>query len=1073
VDAPLVGRQAERRLLRHLLDEARAGRPAVVVVSGMPGVGKTALLGWLAGQARQAPDGLVLRTSGDARSLPFAALARLGARLPELGDPPSWAGAPAALADALVARARRHPLLLVVDDVDELEPASAGALEEVVVGLDDAAAGGLHLLVALAVGPAVEPGGLAHRAVRLGAGRRLALGGLDEHDVFEMLAAAGPAPPPSVVREALEVTGGLPLLVEAEADRLARHRDAGPGGRWASAAPAPPGDVRVDTIADALRARLDAFGGVAGPGAPDGAGGARSLLASAALLAQPWALDTLATAAGRPAREVSEVVDAAVRARVVERDPGGVRFAHPLLRAELAAELGPAGRASLHAAFAERLRPADGADDLAVLRHADHVVRAHAEGSTAGPSADEVAAMERAGDVALRWGAWHEASRFLSAALQLAPAPSDSAQRYLAAGTAAWLDHDLSLVEQHLGAAIEAANPGDPAVELRAATQLVRARVGEGQLRLGTRPNVAELEAALAHAEGATGVGVELRVEGQAVLADAIFASGEADEALGLVDGARRLAAAAGPGTEARLAPARARLDMAEGLHRLALLQVGAARACFTEGVAHARAAGDPLAVVTLESRQAMAELLEGRVDEARHRLAAIEGEAFGRRFWGEAGFAAALAAVVGTLAGDASARPTAERAERLYRRSGHAYTAVVLAAPAAALAARRDGVGRLPDRPGRSGPAERLGAPTEDRARDVALRPSTAVAALCAAEAGDLDALRARLSAARWRHGLAGPPTLANLPIVAALVEAGDLLGTPALAVGARTALERAAETGVAVVTGWPATVDRLLAVAARHAGDPAAARLHAGRALTLAERCDLPAERAKVLVELARQQGGRGVVDRLAEAARAFDGLGMLGWARRCEVVAEELGVSAGVRPSRVVDDRTILTEDVVGSTAANARLGDALYLESLRAHDRLVRARLAEFGGEEIKHTGDGLNAIFRDATAAARCAVGVLDDVARWQRADADLALGVRCGLARGSLIPASGDYFGLVQSEAARLCALASPGEAWASAAVTDGLAADVVAHHAGRHRLRGMEGERDVFVLARTVPQPE
>ena len=396
-----------------------------------------------------------------------------------------------------------------------------------------------------------------------------------------------------------------------------------------------------------------------------------------------------------------------------------------------------------------------------------------------------------------------------------------------------------------------------------------------------------------------------------------------------------------------------------------------------------------------------------------------------------------------------------AERARRLYHRSGHPYTAAVLGPALAALAARRPGPTPAPagsgDRNGHDG--------------DPALRTSSAVAVLAAVEANDVEGARARLAAASWRHGLGGPPTLANLPVLAALVEAGDLVGDPASVAAARPALARADEAGVAVVLGWPVTVARLLAIAARHAGDEdAEARRHVERALHVTERQRLPAERAKVLVELARSEATAAdrsqperVAALLSEAAGAFDAHSMLGWLARCQAVAHDLGVTAAIGSPLVVDDRTILTEDIVGSTAVNSRLGDALYLESLRAHDRIVRARLRELGGDEIKHTGDGVNAIFRDATEAARCALAIQADLGSWQRAEPDLALQVRCGLARGSLMPADGDYFGLVQSQAARLCAMADPGEVLASGMVVQGIdGPDIGVEGRGRHRLRGL-----------------
>ena len=49
--AQLTGRSSELNVLDRLIDTVRAGHSRVLVVSGEPGVGKTALLDYLAGQA--------------------------------------------------------------------------------------------------------------------------------------------------------------------------------------------------------------------------------------------------------------------------------------------------------------------------------------------------------------------------------------------------------------------------------------------------------------------------------------------------------------------------------------------------------------------------------------------------------------------------------------------------------------------------------------------------------------------------------------------------------------------------------------------------------------------------------------------------------------------------------------------------------------------------------------------------------------------------------------------------------------------------------------------------------------
>src|SRR5262245_46357707 len=57
-----------------------------------------------------------------------------------------------------------------------------------------------------------------------------------------------------------------------------------------------------------------------------------------------------------------------------------------------------------------------------------------------------------------------------------------------------------------------------------------------------------------------------------------------------------------------------------------------------------------------------------------------------------------------------------------------------------------------------------------------------------------------------------------------------------------------------------------------------------------------------------------------------------------------------------------RAIMFTDIVDSTMMTTRLGDRMAIELVRAHDALVRRRLNEFSGREVKHLGDGIMASF---------------------------------------------------------------------------------------------------------------
>ena len=147
VRAVLVGREPERALLGALVDGARNGTAAAVVVRGDPGVGKSALLDVLAAEAA---DVTLLRTQGleVEAPLPFAALHRLLLPLARLRDhlPPPQARAlgvafgeddgpsvepflvGVATLSLLTSAAEEGPVLCIVDDAHWLDPASAGAL---------------------------------------------------------------------------------------------------------------------------------------------------------------------------------------------------------------------------------------------------------------------------------------------------------------------------------------------------------------------------------------------------------------------------------------------------------------------------------------------------------------------------------------------------------------------------------------------------------------------------------------------------------------------------------------------------------------------------------------------------------------------------------------------------------------------------------------------------------------------------------------------------------------------------------------------------------------------------------
>jgi class 3 adenylate cyclase len=121
-----------------------------------------------------------------------------------------------------------------------------------------------------------------------------------------------------------------------------------------------------------------------------------------------------------------------------------------------------------------------------------------------------------------------------------------------------------------------------------------------------------------------------------------------------------------------------------------------------------------------------------------------------------------------------------------------------------------------------------------------------------------------------------------------------------------------------------------------------------------------------------------------------------------------------------------RTILFTDMVGSTSMTQQLGDELALGMLEVHDRIVREALGANNGREVKHTGDGIMAVFHSAMSAVRCGMSVQENIARARQVKLDLPLKVRIGVAAGEPIEKHNDLFGSTVQLAARLCAHAEP-----------------------------------------------
>ncbi|WP_334144991.1 AAA family ATPase, partial [Rhabdothermincola sp.] len=431
-DPGLVGRGREQLALRELLERAVAGRASGLALEGDAGIGKTALSRWLRREAAEAGFTCLDTVGpGEARATPYAALVELLAplrqRLDELDESGVLAGVltgggsatpqlvAATFLRAVAALAEHEPVLVVVDDAQWIDDASAGAIATLArrIEVDRVA-----VVVA-----SREPLAWWHPTGR----QSMVLEGLAEPDAVALLADAAGLTPDSA-RHCWRLTGGNPLALLAL------------GPHWRGEIGDEPAAL-PQRLRDALDERLAAAVG-----------------AEPALLA--LALDR--TGDESLLRDAvagwDRMVDAGLDGGVLERLDGRLQFTHPLLRARVLDASSAAERRSVHAALADAAASAD------VHRQA----RAwHLAESVTGPDDEVAELLTQAADHYRRSGAPREALVAFRRAADLSVQPDERAARYIDAAEMAWFVGDHPLVDELLDEATDQSDA--PAIRGRVA----------------------------------------------------------------------------------------------------------------------------------------------------------------------------------------------------------------------------------------------------------------------------------------------------------------------------------------------------------------------------------------------------------------------------------------------------------------------------------------------------------------------------------------------------------------------------------------------------------------------------
>ena len=407
----LIDRQVECGMLDRLVEAVRAGESRAIVVSGDPGVGKTALLEHLSGQASGCRLARIAGVQSE-MELPFAALHQLCApmldKLPGLPNPQrdaleiafgmSSGSAPdrflvgLAVLGLLSEVAEDQPLVCVVDDEQWLDGASAQVLGFVARRLGAESVG----LVFAARVPGSDLAGLPECKVE----------GLAEADAQALLKAelTGPLDRRVLDRIVAETKGNPLALLELPRGFTPQELAGGFGL---------PGAARLSsTIEQSFRRRVDNLPAQT-----------RRLLLTAA--AEPLGDPALLWKAAAQMGIGAEAATPAVQADLVEFERR-VRFRHPLVRSVVYGSALPQERQEVHAALAAVTDPRQDPD-----RRAWH--RANA---TPGPDEDVAAELVASAGRARARGGLAAAAAFLARAAALTLDPGRRTERALEAASA-------------------------------------------------------------------------------------------------------------------------------------------------------------------------------------------------------------------------------------------------------------------------------------------------------------------------------------------------------------------------------------------------------------------------------------------------------------------------------------------------------------------------------------------------------------------------------------------------------------------------------------------------------------
>lgn len=160
----------------------------------------------------------------------------------------------------------------------------------------------------------------------------------------------------------------------------------------------------------------------------------------------------------------------------------------------------------------------------------------------------------------------------------------------------------------------------------------------------------------------------------------------------------------------------------------------------------------------------------------------------------------------------------------------------------------------------------------------------------------------------------------------------------------------------------------------------------------------------------------------------------------------------------PSNII---AIMFTDMVSSVETTQALGDEAAMKLVQSHNLIVGASLKRWHGHQVKHTGDGIMAVFPKVADGLAAAIDIQREIAEYNRVTMSTHLNVRIGISAGQPIREQDDFFGTVVQLSARLCNAAGSAEILIMGNIADMMPA----------RRFSMANRRNVFLKGFPDPQ--